>query len=253
MHTVILAGGKGTRLKPYTTTLPKPLVPVGDEPILSIVIRQLAAAGCDRITLAVCHMAELIMSFFGNGSKFGLRIDYSVEPFPLGTVGPVRLVEDLPKHFLVMNGDILTDLPYGDLFTSHLNSGSDLTVASYRRDVPIDFGVLQLDHAANRVTGFSEKPVHHVNVSMGVYAFSRKLLERIPEKRQFGFDDLMLGMLNERLPINTFPYQGYWLDLGRPDDYDKANDDIQNSPALRTSAAKVSAAGHAPYLGNGRR
>jgi NDP-sugar pyrophosphorylase family protein len=226
MHAVILAGGKGTRLRPFTTTLPKPLVPVGEEPILSIIIRQLARARVTRITLAVSHMAELIMTFFGSGEKFGVELGYSLESVPLGTVGPVKLIDSLPEHFLVMNGDILTDLPYAELFYSHLQSGANLTIASFQRRVPIDFGVLRIDSDSHRVVGFEEKPTHTLNVSMGVYVFSRRLLSRIPCGRPYGLDDLVLGMLEDKDPINTFQYDGYWLDLGRPEDYDKANTDI---------------------------
>src|SRR5262245_11596317 len=133
MQAVILAGGKGTRLRPYTTTLPKPLVPVGDRPILSIILDQLKTAGCTKVTMAVNHLAELIMAFFGNGSKLGLEINYSLEERPLGTVGPLRLLDCLPEHFLVMNGDILSDLDYSAMFRQHLKSGAALTIATYTR------------------------------------------------------------------------------------------------------------------------
>jgi NDP-sugar pyrophosphorylase family protein len=223
MHAVILAGGKGTRLRPYTTCLPKPLVPVGEQPILSIIVRQLKEAGVKRVTLAVDHLAELIMAFFGNGQKYGVEIDYSLDPFPLGTVGPVRLIKNLPEHFLVMNGDTLTDLPYEKVFRSHLSAGANLTIARFRRKVPVDFGVLTLDERSHRVVGFEEKPIQFLDVSMGIYVFSRKLLKRIPADTPYGLDDLVLGMLADSDPINTFPHDGHWLDLGRPDDYDKAN------------------------------
>lgn len=225
MHAVILAGGKGTRLRPYTTCLPKPLVPVGEQPILAIVIRQLKEAGVKRVTLSVDHLAELIMAFFRNGQRYGVEIDYAFDPFPLGTVGPVRLINDLPEHFLVMNGDILTDLSYAAVFRSHVKAGTKLTIACFRRKVPVDFGVLRLDRRSHRVVGFEEKPTHFLDVSMGVYVFSRKLLERIPPNTPYGLDDLVLGMLADSDPINTFHHDGHWLDLGRPDDYDKANND----------------------------
>lgn len=226
MHAVILAGGKGARLRPYTTCMPKPLVPVGEQPILSIIIRQLEEAGVKRVTLAVHHLAELIMSFFGDGQKYGVELDYSFEPFPLGTVGPVRLIKNVPEHFFVMNGDILTDLPYAKVFRSHLRAGANLTIACFRRKVPVDFGVLKLDELSHRVVGFQEKPTHFLDVSMGIYVFSRKLLKRIPLNTPYGLDDLVLGMLADSDPINAFQYDGHWLDLGRPDDYDKANNGL---------------------------
>jgi NDP-sugar pyrophosphorylase family protein len=228
MRAVILAGGKGTRLRPYTTTLPKPLVPVGEEPILAIVIRQLAAAGVDRITLAVNHMAELIMAFFGTGEKYGVSIDYSIESTPLGTVGPLRLIHDLPENFIVMNGDVLTDLPYDAIFRAHRASQADLTIAAYRREYAVDFGVLGIDERTNRVVAFREKPVHAVDVSMGVYVFNRRLLAAIPADRPYGLDNLLLDMLDHDQTINTYRYEGYWLDLGRPDDYDRANNDVRD-------------------------
>jgi NDP-sugar pyrophosphorylase family protein len=226
MNVVILAGGKGTRLRPYTTTLPKPLMPVGDDPIVSIIIGQLKSAGAKKITLAVNHMAELIISFVGSGSKYGLPIEFSVEEVPLGTVGPIKLIQDLPEHFLVMNGDVLTDLDYKQFFQEHLRSGAELTIATYRREVNIDFGVLDID-AKKRLTGFREKPTYHFDVSMGVYAFSRSVLDHVPRNCPFGFDQLVLTLLDKGEHIHSVPHQGYWLDLGRPDDYDRANTEIQ--------------------------
>src|SRR4051794_25090893 len=160
MEAVILAGGRGTRLKPYTTTLPKPLVPVGEHPILSIILTQLRAAGFRKVTLAVSHMAELIMSFFRSGEQFDLELAYSVETTPLGTVGPLTLIPDLPEHFLVMNGDILTDIDYSSLFEAHLKSDGELTIATYERDLLVDFGVLDVAKNSGRITGFSEKPTY---------------------------------------------------------------------------------------------
>lgn len=223
MEAVILAGGKGTRLRPYTTTLPKPLMPVGDRPILEIMITQLQAAGFEKITIAVNHMADLIMAFFGNGEKLGVKIEYSIEDQPLGTVGPLRLIKDLPEHFLVMNGDVLTDLDYGNLYCTHARDNALLTIATYRRDVQIDFGVLEIDSAKNRLTGFREKPTYNFDVSTGVYAFSRAVIERIPADRSYGIDSLVLDLLRGGLTVKAYPFQGYWLDIGRPDDYDRAN------------------------------
>ncbi len=228
MEAVILAGGKGTRLRPYTMTLPKPLVPVGERPILEIMIRQLKRAGVVRLTIAVGHMADIIMAFFGAGEKFGIEILYSVEDEPLGTVAPIKLIENLPEQFLVMNGDLLTDLDYEALYRSHAASGAELTIATYQRDAKIDFGVLEVDRAAQRLTGFREKPTYHFDVSMGVYVFSRSLLQRVPLREPYGLDDLVLDMLAAGQPINTYPHSGYWLDIGRPDDYEQAVQDIDS-------------------------
>lgn len=226
MEAVILAGGRGTRLRPYTVTLPKPLVPVGEHPILDIVIRQLKAAGVTKITIAVNHMADLIMAFFSKGEKYGLEIGYSFEEKPLSTVAPIKLISNLPEHFLVMNGDVLTNIDYRDLYNCHIKSGDDLTIATYRRDTKIDFGVLEINEHKKLLTGFSEKPCYHFNVSMGVYVFSRAVLDKVPYNEPYGFDNLVCDMLKAQKPINIYPFEGYWLDIGRPDDYEQANEDI---------------------------
>lgn len=202
-------------------------MPVGERPILEIVIGQLRDAGFKKITMAVNHMADIIMAFCGNGEKFGIEIAYSTEQSPLGTVGPVRLIENLPENFLVMNGDILTDINYAELYNNHLKSKAKFTIATYQRDSKIDFGVLEVDKASNQLTGFFEKPVYHFDVSMGIYVFNRAVLDRVPENAPFGIDNLVLSMLADKDPINSFPFSGYWLDIGRPDDYDQANQDIE--------------------------
>ncbi len=227
MRAVILAGGKGTRLRPFTTTMPKPLVPLGDMPILELPIRRLVKAGCERATVTVGHMADLIMAYFGDGSKWGLSIDYSVEDEPLGTIGPLRLISDLPDDFLVMNGDLLTDLDYASFFRSHLESGAVGTIATYKREITVDFGVLAYEGDDHRITRFTEKPNECFSVSMGIYAFSRSILDLVPPTGPFGFDDLMLASIDRGLDVRAYPYDGYWLDIGRPDDYDRANEDFE--------------------------
>jgi len=226
MFAVILAGGQGTRLRPYTTTIPKPLVPVGNRAILEIVLRRLREAGVSDVRMAVNHMAELIMAFFGNGEKLGVAIDYAVEDQPLGTVGGLARMDDLPENFIVMNGDVLTDLDYADLMQSHVERGALLTLSTYRRRETVDFGVLDVDADSRRVVGFREKPVHDYDVSMGVYVFNRDLVKRIPRDRPYGLDELVLQLLEDGEAIHAYPYSGYWLDLGRPDDYDRANREI---------------------------
>lgn len=218
---VILAGGRGTRLRPYTVVLPKPLMPIGDYPILEVVVRQLARCGFDRVTLAVNHQAELIKAFFDDGSKWGVDIDYSLEDRPLATMGPLRLVADLPEDFLVMNGDILTDLDFGAFHDAHVQAGNLFTISSHRRQHTIDYGVLEPD-ANGRLIGFHEKPTTDYEVSMGVYMVNRGVLDYIPEGRAYGFDTLMLDLMaaGRTVKVETFP--GYWLDIGRPDDYAEA-------------------------------
>lgn len=225
MRAVILAGGKGTRLRPYTATLPKPLVPVGDQTILEIVLRQLRRAGVTRVTMAVSHLAHLMQAYFGNGARWGLQIDYSLEDKPLSTIAPLKLIKDLPDTFFVMNGDVLTDLDFRQLYRDHLAHDADITVATFDRDAKIDFGVLKID-SSGRVVGFEEKPVYHFSVSMGAYVMSRRLLEIVPEGVAFGFDDLMLACIARNLKARTYFHRGYWLDIGRPGDYEEANDKI---------------------------
>jgi NDP-mannose synthase len=216
-HAVILAGGRGTRLRPYTVTLPKPLVPVDDMPILEIIIRQLVGAGFRSATIAVNYQAELIRAFFGDGAKWGIALGYSLEREPLGTMGPLRLVRDLPENFLVMNGDVLTDLSFGAFLDAHVASGAIFTVSASSRTQSIDFGVLHLREGL--LVGFEEKPRIPYSVSMGVYAVSRDVLDWIPEKGPFGFDQLMMALLSKRKPVRVCVHEGFWLDIGRPDDY----------------------------------
>ncbi len=227
MKAVILAGGKGTRLKPYTTVIPKPLVPVGEKAILEILITRLKKEGVDEVFICLNHFAEIIMAFFGDGSRFGLKINYSLEDEPLGTVAPVKLIKGLPAHFLVMNGDLLTDLPFHELYDYHLKGNALLTVSAYSRKTKIDFGVIDVDPDSLVATGFREKPEYMFDVSMGVYVMNRDVLEYVPPKTHFGFDNLMLTLLDKKRPAKIFRYNGYWLDIGRPDDYEKANEDIE--------------------------
>lgn len=218
---IILAGGKGTRLKPYTITLPKPLVPVGEMPILEIIIRQLKNQGFDHVTITINHFADIIKAFFGDGSKWGLTIDYSLEDKPLSTMGPLKLIKDLPENFLVMNGDVLTDLKFGEFFDEHVNAGNLFTISSHRRVDKIEYGVL-IENDRHQLIQFEEKPNKEFLVSMGVYMMNRKNLEIIPEDTFFGFDHLMNALIERKTYASIKEFDGYWLDIGRPADYEKA-------------------------------
>lgn len=224
---VVLAGGKGVRLRPYTTLIPKPIVPIGDAySILEIVLRQLAEQGFERAILAIGHFGQLIRAFVGDGSQWGIEVEYLQEDEPLGTMGPARMVlDDRPEHFLVMNGDILTDLDYGALLEQHVRRRAALTVATYRRRQHVDFGVLDVHE--DEVIGFREKPSYDYSVSMGVYAVSRQALQGYPQGSSFGFDDLVLDLLRRGERAMSYPFDGYWLDIGRPDDYDRANEEFE--------------------------
>lgn len=223
---VILAGGKGTRLRPYTTVLPKPLMPIGEYPILEVIVRQLAYFGFNHITIAVNHQAHLIEAFFQDGKKWNVKIDYSLEDQPLGTMGPLKLIHDLPEDFLVMNGDVLTDINYLNFSESHISSGSIFTISSMQREQLIDFGVLDINEK-NLLIGFREKPLQVFQVSMGVYSLNRKALSYVPDQTVFGFDNLMLNLLEEKENVSVIPHKGYWLDIGRPDDYERAIDEFE--------------------------
>jgi NDP-mannose synthase len=222
---VILAGGKGTRLRPYTVVLPKPLMPIGEYPILEVVVRQLSRHGFTRVTMAVNHQAELIKAFFGDGSKWNVRIDYSLEDEPLGTMGPLRRIGDLPGHFLVMNGDVLTDLDFAAFHAEHTAANRLFTISSHRRQQTVDYGVL-VTNAQGTLEGFQEKPVTPYDVSMGIYMVSREVLRYVPSHGAFGFDDLMRDLLAAKQTVHVRSFSGYWLDIGRADDYQQAIDEF---------------------------
>ena len=233
MKAVILAGGKGTRLKPYTTIFPKPLMPIGDKPILEIVVRQLKSQGFEEIIMAVGHLAELIMTFFNDGSKYGIKIKYTREDKPLGTSGPLALMKDeLKETFLMMNGDVLTTLDYSDLVKYHKRNGAIATIALKKRAMKIDFGVPEVDEA-NSIVGYTEKPEIDYLVSMGVYIFEPQVLEYVKPNEYLDFPDLIKKMISNEETVKGYVYDGHWLDIGRPDDYERANREISEiSPKL---------------------
>lgn len=221
MRAVILAGGKGTRLAPYTTVLPKPLMPIGEMPILEIVIRQLARHGFNDLTLAVGYLAELLMAYCGDGSKFNVNLGYSREEQPLGTAGPIALVPNLDDTFLVMNGDLLTTIDYSAMLKYHRERGALATIACYQRDVKIDLGVIEVGDD-NWVANYIEKPTYHYAVSMGIYLFEPEILKHIEPHRRLDLPELVMKLMKEGQRVNVFNFDGYWLDIGRHDDYEKA-------------------------------
>ncbi len=221
IRVVILAGGKGTRLKPYTTVFPKPLMPISEMPILEVVLRQLSGMGFKKITLSVNHLANLITAFFGDGEQLGLEISYCVEDKPLGTAGSIALVEDLTDYFLVMNGDLLTTLDYGAMIGEHIDSKAVATIGVFPREVKIDFGVLDVS-AAGELIQYREKPRYEYLVSMGVNAFHRSALDFIPKGEYLDIPTLMMALKNGGRKVMTYRSQCDWLDIGRPDDYENA-------------------------------
>lgn len=228
MKAIVLAGGRGTRLRPYTAVIPKPLMPIGEEStIVEILLRQLTHFGVTDATMCVGHQAGLIEAVLGDGSRYGLRLRYFREEEPLGTVGPIRRLEgDLPERFLVMNGDILCDLDFAELYRKAEEGGAPLTVAVCERTSKIDLGVLDLDEGGS-VVGFREKPTYTFWVSMGVYAMSREVLPYIPKEGPFGFDNLMHTLLGAQAPVRTYPFRGRWLDIGRSDDFAEAQEQFE--------------------------
>jgi NDP-sugar pyrophosphorylase family protein len=224
MQALILAGGKGTRLKPYTTVLPKPLMPVSEYPILEIIVRQLKHAGVDEIILAVGHLSHLIQAFFQDGERFGVKIRYSLEDRPLGTAGPIALVLDqLEGDFLVMNGDLLTTLSYRNLYEFHRSHGGAATLGLFQREVRIDFGVIE---AADdkQLKNYIEKPTYQFTVSMGVNVFRKAAIADLVQPGQYlDIPDLMLALKAACRGVYCYSEPCQWLDIGRVDDYQQAN------------------------------
>ena len=212
MKAIILAGGKGTRLAPYTKILPKPLVPIGDMPILEILLRQMKKAGVDQVILTVGHLAELLQAFFQEGHRFGLKIDYSFENKPLGTAGPLSLIADqIDDTFLVTNGDVLTTLDIRDLVAAHQRSGAIATIAAHERQVKIDLGVLRFD-GSDELMDYIEKPSYDFCVSMGIYVFEPRVLEYIPYNQYLDFPDLVLKLITRQRKSDRLSFR--WILAG---------------------------------------
>jgi NDP-sugar pyrophosphorylase family protein len=231
MQALILAGGKGTRLRPYTTVLPKPLMPVSNYPILEIIIRQLKYAGVQEIVLAVGYMSHLFQAFFQDGSRYGLKIQYSFENKALGTAGPIGLALDkLEDDFLVMNGDLLTTLDYRKLYSFHQERGGAATIGLFPREVKIDFGVIEED--ANReLKNYIEKPVYHFTVSMGINVFKKRVVREIVEPgKPLDIPDLILRIRDAGFPVYCYSQACRWLDIGRMDDYQQAVEMFESKP-----------------------
>jgi NDP-mannose synthase len=225
MKAVILAGGKGTRLSPYTKFLPKPLMPIGDMPILEVILRQIKLAGITDVALTVGHLSELLRTFFQDGSRLGLNISYNYEDSPLGTAGPIAFVPNLEKTFLVMNGDVLSTLSLNELIQFHKTQNAIATIATHHRRVNVDLGVIQWD-GDDRVTGYIEKPTYDYSVSMGIYVFEPKVLTYIPKGEYYNFPDLVKKLIGVGEKVIGYRFDGYWQDLGRPDDYESAAQDF---------------------------
>jgi len=234
LKAVIQAGGRGTRLMPYTSVLPKPLMPIGARPVVELLIKWLRRNNVEELYITTGYLGHLIRSFCGDGHQWGLRISYTVELEPLGTVGPLSLLRDeLTSTFLMLNGDVLTDLSLKAFTAFHRSTGGPLTIATTTRSSKLEFGVI-LDRD-NVVTGFSEKPTMTNSVSMGVYCMEPAILDLIPGGIPFGMDDLAHCLLEKRIPFHIYKHEGLWLDIGRVEDFHRAQDIMwdDQTPALQ--------------------
>ena len=221
MQAVIIAGGNGARLHPYTTVLPKPLLPIHNVPLIEIIVRQLRHHGFTRISIALGYLAELIKLFLGDGSKYGVRIDYCVEEKPLGTISPLTLLHDLEPTILVMNADLLTNLDFGAFMHFHREQGAQATIGMSRKSLPTDFGVLETD-GGFRLRQYREKPDLQIDVSMGIYALESRVLLSLPRNGHADFPEFINALIRTGEKIVGYPFAGYWLDVGRPRDFECA-------------------------------
>lgn len=228
---VILAGGKGSRLKPFTTVFPKPLVPLGEKPIIEILLRRLASFQIKDVTLCTGHLAELIMVVCGDGSKYGMKIKYVHEDQPLGTAGPLAGLKEISDPFVVMNGDLLTTLNFANMFAFHRSEGADVTVAIYPRDIKMEFGLVDADEHG-RFIGFREKPTYHFEVSMGVNILSRSALRFVTPGKYLDMPDLILKVHESGGKVRCYREDCYWLDIGRMEDYGIAQEQFAQNERM---------------------
>jgi NDP-sugar pyrophosphorylase family protein len=222
MKAIILAGGRGTRLAPYTTVFPKPLMPVDGMPILEVIVKQLAHFHIEELIFTVSQESEpLLSAYFGNGSRYGVDISYSREEKPLGTAGPLSLISDLPETFLVMNGDVLTTLNYQKLIQYHRRQRGMVTIAMNQKRIQLELGVMELGQG-HRLTQYIEKPTLSYSVSMGVYIFEKKVLKWVPSRGYLDFPELIQKLLRKGEKVFCYPSNDFWLDIGRHEDYGEA-------------------------------
>jgi NDP-sugar pyrophosphorylase family protein len=229
MRAVIMAGGLGTRLAPYTTVLPKPLMPLGDRPILDVLIRQLVRAGVERVTISTGHLGGILEAWVRHKDDFGVPIDFLYESEPLGTAGALGSLEDTGGTFLAMNGDVLTTLEFGALLEFHRARGAVATMATRERSVRVEYGVVHTDDE-HRITALDEKPTLTYTVSMGIYAFESVVVDEIPEGQRLDFPDLLMKLAGQGKEVCAYPFDGYWRDIGNHDDYEQAIIDFEQAP-----------------------
>ncbi len=227
MKAIILAGGKGTRLAPYTAVFPKPLMPVDGMPILEVIVRQLAHFRIREMVFTVSQQSESLLSaYFGDGRRYGVAIRYSREEKPLGTAGPLTIIPNLPETFIVMNGDILTTLNYQKLIGYHRRHQGMVTIAMSQKKVPLELGVMEYDRS-HQLTRYIEKPTFFYSVSMGIYVFEKRVLEWIPFKKYLDFPELIQKLIRQKVKVACYPSDDFWLDIGRHEDYEEAQKKFQ--------------------------
>lgn len=229
MEAIILAGGLGSRLKPYTMSIPKPLLPVGDMPIIEVLLTQLANKGFTKIYICLGYMASIFQMSLGDGSKFGLSIEYIFEATPLGTAGALRMIKTTAEHVLIMNGDLLTNFDFMDFFNQHVQNKAAASIGVSSRKVFIDYGVVKTD-GDSFLEGFDEKPTLHYNVSMGINLIKSEMIRFIPDNIKFDMPDLLLKIKCEGENVFCYKTDCYWQDIGRFDDYQKASADFVENP-----------------------
>ena len=225
MIAVIQAGGKGTRLRPYTLALPKPLMPIGDLPIIELLLKWLRRWGIRKVYITTGYLGGLIKALCNDGSQWDMNIEYSQEPEPLGTIGALRLIRHkLTETFLTINGDIISDLNLRQLIKFHKSDNNLISVAVAEKKIQVDLGVMLSTNG--KMSGFREKPIMKFNVSTGIYCMEPKIVDLIPDNVPYGFDDLMFEMLDKNLAVNLYKHEGLWLDIGREDDFRYAQDNF---------------------------
>ena len=226
MDAVILAGGLGTRLRPFTEVIPKPLLPIGEQSLMEVQVEGLRKCGFDRVFVATNYKSDYIEAYMGDGSRLGVKLQYSREQKPLGTCGPLSLLRDeLSKPFVVMNGDIITKMNFGDFYEFGVQHDSLLTLGTKIITTPFRFGSVQVDEN-DYVVGIDEKPELHFEILAGVYFFKPSVFDLIPNDTYYGMDDLIHDMRTRSLPISRYLIKEYWLDIGQVEDYSQARQDF---------------------------
>ena len=224
---VVMAGGRGERLRPLTDNTPKPLLKIGDKPIIEHNIDRLVSYGVDDFWLSVRYLGEQLEDYFKDGSEKNIKTDYIWETEPLGTIGAISKVDNFKHDYiLVTNSDILTNLDYEDFFLSFLESGADLSVVTIPYDVKIPYAVLETNN--NHVLSFKEKPTYTYYSNGGIYLMKKEVLDLIPKKTFFNATDLMEALIHNNFKVHSYPLRGYWLDIGKHEDFKKAQEDINH-------------------------